>query len=129
MLQIILIALVVFVGQTSEPIAVTHLESIAYPVVARDAQVQGTVEVDVDISPDGAVISALANSGHPALKRPAEENIRRWRFAPANTKRSFSIVYEFSLEEPRLPYGSETKNYFDLPSKVRVVTNLRARTN
>ena len=125
----ILIGLFLFVSQTSEPINVAHLESIAYPVVARDAQIQGTVEIDVSISPDGAVISALANSGHPALKRPAEENIRRWRFAPANSRRNFSIVYEFSLEEPRLPYGCETKNYFDLPSKVRVVTNLRARTD
>ena len=129
MLQIILIALFLFVSQTSEPIAVTHLESIAYPVVARDAQIQGTVEVEVDVSPDGAVISALANSEHLALKRAAEENIKHWRFAPANVKRSFSIGYEFSLQEPRLPYGSETKNYFDLPSKVRVVTNFRARTD
>jgi TonB family protein len=129
MLQIILVALFLFVSQTTEPITVTYLESIAYPVVARDAQIQGAVEIDVIVSPDGNVISASANSGHPALKHPAEENVRRWRFAPANTKISFSIVYEFSLEEPRLPYGSETKNYFDLPSKVRVVTNLRARTD
>jgi TonB family protein len=128
MLQIILVALSLFVSQTTEPITVTYLESIAYPVVARDAQIQGAVEIEVIVSPDGDVISASANSGHPALKRSAEENIRRWKFAPGAKKR-ISIVYEFSLEEPRTAYRTETKNYCDLPSRVRVVTTLPARTD
>jgi TonB family protein len=129
MLQAILSALILLASPTDEPITVTYIESIAYPAVARDAQVQGVVEIDAIISPDGVVLSASANSGHPALKHAAEENIRRWKFAPASAKRTLSIIYEFSLQEPRLPYGSETKNYFDLPSKVRVVTNLRTKTD
>ncbi len=128
MLKIILSVLVLMLGQTSQPIVVNYLESITYPTVARDAQIQGTVGVDVDVSSEGDVISANANSGHPALKHAAEENIRRWKFA-AGTKRRLSITYEFSLEEPRTTYRPETKNYFELPSRVRVVTTLPARTD
>jgi TonB family protein len=129
MLRLILTALFLLVGKTSDPITVTYLESIAYPAVARDARIQGTVEIDAVISPDGEVASASANSGHPALKRAVEESVKRWKFSPGGTERKLSIVFEFSLEEPRMPYGAETKNYFDLPSKVRVVTNLRTRTD
>ena len=114
-------------GQTSQPIVVTYLESIAYPPVARDAQIQGTVGVDVDISPEGDVISAAATSGHPTLKQAAEQNSRRWKFA-AGSKKRLSITYEFSLEEPRTTYRPETKNYFDLPSRVRVVTTFPRKT-
>ncbi len=129
MLRAILSALFLLVGQSNEPITVTYLESIAYPAVARDARIQGTVEVAAIIAPDGQVISASANSGHPALKRPVEENVKRWKFIPASAERKLSIVFEFSLEEPSLPFGAETRNYFELPSKVRVVTNLRTKTD
>lgn len=129
MLRAILSVLFLFVGQTSEPITVTHLESIRYPAVARDARIQGTVEIDAVVAADGEVVSASANSGHPALKRAAEENVKQWKFSPVSTERKLSIVFEFSLEEPSVPYGAETKNYFDLPSRVRVVTNLRTRTD
>ncbi len=129
MLQAILSALIFLSSVTDQPITVTYLESLTYPAVARDAQIQGTVEIEAVVAPTGEVDSASANSGHPALRRAAEENVKRWKFAPANAKRRFSITYEFSLEEPRMPFGSETKNYFDLPSKVRVVTNLRTRTD
>ncbi|SRR6266849_5733375 len=125
MLEIIYNVILLLVSQASQPIIVNYLESITYPAVARDAQIQGTVEIDVSVSSRGDVISASANSGNPVLKRAAEENIRRWRFAPGD-QRAFSIVYEFSLEEPRTPYRSETKNYYELPSRVRVVTNLPA---
>jgi outer membrane biosynthesis protein TonB len=48
----------------SQPVA-THVESIAYPDIARAAQLQGTVDVDITISGDGGVSSANAISGHP----------------------------------------------------------------
>ena len=128
MLNIVLSAVLLLVAETSQPIEVTYLESIVYPPVARDAQIQGTVEVHVSVSATGDVLSASADAGHPALKHAAEENIRRWKFA-AGVERRFSVTYEFSLEEPRTPYRSETKNCFNLPSRVRVVTTLPARTD
>jgi TonB family protein len=129
MLLILLNVIFLLASQTNQSVTVNYLESIPYPSVARDAQIQGIVEIDADISPSGQVISATAKSGHPALKYAAEENIKRWRFASASAERRFSIFYEFTLEEPRMPYGSDTKNYFELPSKVKVVTNLRSRTD
>jgi TonB family protein len=128
MLRMILSAVLLLMGEANHSIVVVYLESMSYPTVARDAQIQGTVELIVGVSPSGDVVSASANSGHPMLKRAAEENIKRWRFAPGGERR-FSINYEFSLEEPRTTYRSETKNYFELPTRVRVVTTLPARTD
>jgi TonB family protein len=128
MLLIILSALLLLVGGGEEDIVVTYLESVTYPAVARDAQVQGTITLVVEVSPEGNVVSARANSGDANLKSVAEENIRRWKFAHG-TERKFSIKYEFSLEEPRTPYRSETRNYFELPTRVRVVTSFPARSD
>ena len=128
MIQILLSFLLAWTSQTDQVVTVKHVESIAYPSVARDAQIQGKVEVEVSVSPEGDVVSASAISGHPALKPAAEENIRRWRFDRGATRR-FSVTYSFSLEEPGMSGRSETRNAFDLPSLVRVVTNLPVRTD
>lgn len=128
MLQAILNALFLLLPQANHQIVVTYLESITYPQVARDAQIQGTVEIEVKVSPQGDVVSTSTGPAHPMLKRAAEENIGRWKFAPG-TARTFTITYEFSLEEPRTEYRSETRNYYYLPSRVRVLTTLPARTD
>lgn len=128
MLDIILTLLIFLVPQANQQAVVTHLESISYPEVAHDAQIQGSVELSVEVSESGTVISAVALSGHPILKRAAETNIERWKFA-AGTPRKLSMTYEFSLQEPRTSHRPDTKDYFDLPSRVRVVSELPARTD
>ncbi|HXG91657.1 MAG TPA: energy transducer TonB [Blastocatellia bacterium] len=53
-----------------------------YPLLARTAGVQGSVMVEIIISPDGRVESARAVSGHPLLVPASLEAARRWRFEP-----------------------------------------------
>lgn len=125
MLESILTATILLLSITAHPVAVLSLESVGYPAAARDAQIQGKVEIEIKISTSGEVVSARSLSGHPLLRQVCEENVKRWKFS-SDAEQSLVVDYEFSLEEPRTSYRSDSKNYFDLPSRVRVVTNLPA---
>jgi TonB family protein len=109
-------------------LCVVHVESLAYPDVAWATQIQGKVQVRVDISAKGEVISASAFSGHPILKTAAEANARKWKFS-AGPERQAEILYEFSLEEPKTYDKSETKNLYELPDHVQIISNLRSATH
>ncbi|MGB6431774.1 MAG: TonB family protein [Candidatus Acidiferrales bacterium] len=53
-----------------------------YPDVARQAGVEGTVTLRVEIGPDGAVEDIEPVSGPPLLERAAAEAVAQWRYAP-----------------------------------------------
>ena len=58
------------------------LPSPAYPAAARAVKASGTVNVQVTIDENGDVVSASAVSGHPLLRRAAEQAAREAKFAP-----------------------------------------------
>jgi len=53
-----------------------------YPVVARQARIEGTVKLSFVINSDGSVADVQALSGHPMLKAAAVQNVESWRFRP-----------------------------------------------
>lgn len=122
--SLLLIAIFAVVDQpTHQPLA-AHVESLAYPDVARAAQIQGTVDVEIEIDSQGKVLSASSISGHPALKQAAEKNIRTWKFDASSAESSrLTVRYEFRLELPRTYYRPESRNLFDLPIRVTVISN------
>jgi len=76
------------------------------------------------ISSDGAVSSAKAGSGHPVLKQAAGKNIRSWKFDPNSAgNRPLTVKYEFRLELPRTYYRPESRNIFELPTRITVISN------
>lgn len=107
-----------------QPVAM-HVESISYPDIARFAQIQGMVVVEITISSEGVVSTAEAVSGHPDLKQATERNIRRWRFDPSSAgNRPLTVKYEFRLELPRTTdFRPESQNIFELPTRVTVISN------
>ena len=50
--------------------------------MAIQVKIEGSVSVEVVISPEGRVEAARAVSGHPLLKPAAVEAARLWRFQP-----------------------------------------------
>lgn len=54
----------------------------AYPELARQMNVTGTVKIEVVIAADGSVKGLKAIGGHPLLIQSASEALRKWRFAP-----------------------------------------------
>jgi len=59
-----------------------ELPKPAYPLIARAAHAQGTVEVRVLIDFEGNVSAAAAISGHPLLQAAAVGAARQARFTP-----------------------------------------------
>jgi protein TonB len=53
-----------------------------YPAIPRAIRLEGSVIVEVVISPEGIVESARAISGHPLLAPTAVAAAREWRFQP-----------------------------------------------
>jgi len=109
---------------TRQPLAI-HVESLGYPGLARDAEIQGTVDVEIEIDSQGTVSTASAVSGNPWLKQSAEKNISNWRFDTSSSdRRRLTVKYEFILEPPKTYYRPESRNLFDLPTRVTVISKL-----
>jgi periplasmic protein TonB len=53
-----------------------------YPVIAKQAHIQGTVQVQIDISETGAVTNVTLLSGHPLLRDAALQAAKEWLFIP-----------------------------------------------
>ncbi len=53
-----------------------------YPETAKRLRIEGSVEVEATISPEGAVESVSTLRGNPVLVRPAMEAVKKWKFRP-----------------------------------------------
>jgi len=56
--------------------------SPAYPPLARQARIQGTVVVRAVISKDGSIESLTLVSGHPMLVPAAMDAVKQWKYKP-----------------------------------------------
>src|SRR3989442_15946821 len=72
------------------PKGVQHTEPI-YPPLARQTRIQG--EVLVKVTTDGeSVRDAEAETGHPLLRKAAQDNSRTWKFV-AHTPGTFQVTF------------------------------------
>lgn len=55
----------------------------AYPVLARQINVRGSVRLEAAVAADGTVKTFTVKGGHPILVDAAEVAIRKWKYAPA----------------------------------------------
>ena len=83
-----------------------HRPKPAYPWVARQRSVEGSVTLSVELLADGTVgqVHVLASSGHSILDKAAEEAAKGWKHAPA-TQNGVAVtrwakqVIDFRLDE------------------------------
>jgi protein TonB len=54
----------------------------AYPAIAKNARIQGSVVLHAIISKQGSIENLRAVSGHPMLVPAAMEAVRQWRYKP-----------------------------------------------
>jgi TonB family protein len=81
------------------PKVVQHTEPM-YPPIARQTRIQG--EVRVKITTDGeSVRGAEAETGHPLLRKAAEDNARTWKFV-AHTPGTFHVTFRYKLLSGRV---------------------------
>lgn len=53
-----------------------------YPPIARQLKLEGRVELEVSIAPDGSVDNVKVLTGNAALTGAAESAVKHWRFEP-----------------------------------------------
>jgi protein TonB len=53
-----------------------------YPPLAKASRVQGTVQLSVQIGPDGTVQDVQLISGHPLLAQAAIDAVKQWVYQP-----------------------------------------------
>jgi protein TonB len=79
---------------------IIHRVEPIYPVLARQARVEGTVQLRAIISKDGSVEHLEVLSGNPLLIRAATDAVLQWRFHPTLLNREpvevetyFTVVF------------------------------------
>ena len=118
----LLLALLLFTASPQEqqrfPV---HVESLEYPLVARNARITGDVVIVAEIDAGGHVSIPSAPTGHPLLSKAAEENVKTWRFQ-SGRESEMRITYHFKLDDNVKPTNYyQTRTAVDLPDSVTVV--------
>lgn len=70
----------------------------AYPALARNLALAGTVKIDALVAPDGSVKTVEIKAGHPILVQAAANAVRRWRWEPAAHDSHEVVEVKFSPE-------------------------------
>ena len=104
-------------------VCVKHILAPGYPRLAWQAQLTGTVNVDVAVAADGSVRPAVGSGAHNLLNQAAEENVRQWIFYPSAEGFRQKVVYVYRLEGGREDQQSPPKVSFDLPDRVEIVAH------
>jgi len=75
--------------------AVTKVQP-AYPGVARQLNIEGTVQLEATINESGTVDGVNIVSGNPVLTKPSAEALRKWKFKPfMDAGRAVQVVAPF----------------------------------
>jgi len=69
-------------GQVTEPVLLSKIAPV-YPVVAKEAGIQGDVVVKTSLDKSGNVGHMEIVSGPAMLRQPALEALRRWKYKPS----------------------------------------------
>src|SRR6266568_6434878 len=91
-----------------------------YPLLARQARIQG--EVQLQVQTDGSLpVSVTVESGPPMLAKAAQENVKTWRFLkhdPTIFETHFSYILDSSSCEAGKPESARV--LLELPSQVEL---------
>lgn len=84
-----------------KPVRSTPLD---YPPTARDARIQGIVQLEVLLGSDGHVQKTTVFSGHPMLAARAEKTVQEWQWSPMtfmgqSVEASFILQIGYSLSQ------------------------------
>lgn len=85
---------------------------LQYPEQARKKNIQGTVELDVLIAPNGSVKSVKVTDGPKELTKAAVKSVKHWRYQPVLLKGKpveveTTVDVGFKLTPPPAPKGAK----------------------
>lgn len=132
----ILFAVILFIicsvsifAQTDKPKVIKYFAP-KYPPAAQAVRATGAVIVNVRIDKDGNVISAVAESGHPLLRKACENAAKGWMFSTIsiNEEREIKIAFLLGLSSK----SKKDKVKFKKPYTLEIVAaqwNILQTTN
>ena len=82
----------------------------AYPPLARQTKISGTVKLHATIGSDGSVSQLELISGHPLLVQAALDAVKQWKYEPTRlndepVEVDTTIDVTFSLQDKPVPGG------------------------
>lgn len=97
---------------------VKSAEAPFYPLLARQARIEGTVQVQV--TTDGSsVTKAVASGAHKMLLDAAEQNVQTWRFL-GHKPQTFSVTFVYKLEQPEVDGAVNSRVLLEYPNRVEI---------
>lgn len=66
-----------------------------YPETARQFRLSGVVKVQAVIAPDGQIKDVKVIGGHPVLVNAVQETLKNWKYAPASSETTVTLVFNF----------------------------------
>jgi protein TonB len=93
------------VGGDVQAALLIHQVTPAYPAIAKDARIQGTVRLSAIIAPDGTVKDLKVISGSPLLTDSAVNAVKKWVYRPTYlngvpVEVITEIIVKFNLQRP-----------------------------
>ena len=66
-----------------------------YPETARQFRLTGVVKVQVVVAPDGQIKDVKVIGGHPVLVNAVQNTLKDWKYAPASSETTATLVFNF----------------------------------
>lgn len=83
------------VGHAQESRKTLNNPTPVYPETARQFRLSGVVKVQVVIAPDGQIKDVKVIGGHPVLVSAVQDTLKNWKYAPASTETTATLVFNF----------------------------------
>ena len=71
----------------------------AYPPLARQGHLMGTVKLVAVVTPEGVVKSVRTVGGNPILAAAAEDAVKHWKYEATNKESSEAVALKFSPDK------------------------------
>jgi TonB family protein len=116
-------------GQETHPpkpkrrITVAHYEMGQYPLIAKQARIEGTVVLRLEFAGDRSLKNASVLSGHPILATSALEMAKKWKFLCFDCGYNEPFTHIFAVHYVQLVPNRACKTW-SLPKEATVCTEL-----
>jgi TonB family protein len=114
-------------AQQADPVLKSY-DPAQYPPLARQARIQGTVQLQFFVNRFGDVVAVNVRSGHPLLAPAAVEYVKSWKFQMPKgalpDDQQYETVFNFEIaNKVDLPAGRNAQMVVDSFRQVKVITS------
>ncbi len=115
-------------AQVAQQRGIWKATPLTYPPIARLAQVQGDVRLDLEVDRAGSIISVSKIDGPDPLAVTAANEIKEWKYTSSAESSHCNLVIHYSLIKPALPNAPVARVEISTPFDVSVTSNYPSPT-